>query len=101
MGDQLVGPDRPEPGKRQHDQDDVGASNHSCVVHAVLLDNMRPEQIRNGAARIAKHPAPLVLEVSGGVTEASVRPLAEAGAQIISIGALTHSVTCLDFGLDL
>ncbi|MBC9956892.1 carboxylating nicotinate-nucleotide diphosphorylase [Yimella sp. cx-51] len=74
---------------------------HSAVVHAVLLDNMRPEQIRNGAARIAKHPAPLVLEVSGGVTEASVRPLAEAGAQIISIGALTHSVTCLDFGLDL
>ncbi len=71
------------------------------VVHAVLLDNMTPDQIADGAALVGKHPAPVVVEVSGGVNERSVRALAEAGADVISIGALTHSVRELDFGLDL
>lgn len=71
------------------------------VVHAVLLDNMTPGQITEGAALVRKHPVPVVVEVSGGVTETSVRALAEAGADVISIGALTHSVRELDFGLDL
>lgn len=71
------------------------------VVHGVLLDNMTPPQIREAVGLISQHQAPLVIEVSGGVTESRVRDLGEAGAQIISIGALTHSVTCLDLGLDL
>ena len=37
---------------------------------------------------------------SRGVGESTVRALAEAGPDIISIGALTHSVRCLDLGLD-
>lgn len=71
------------------------------VVHAVLLDNMGPEGVADGVALIRDHPAPVTVEVSGGVTEGSVRALAEAGADVISVGALTHSVTELDFGLDL
>lgn len=71
------------------------------VVHALLLDNMIPSQIAEGVALVRDHPAPVVVEVSGGVTKDSVRALAEAGADVISIGALTHSVTELDFGLDL
>lgn len=71
------------------------------VVHAVLLDNMGPDQVRDGVALVCAHPAAVIVEVSGGVTEDSVRALAQAGADVISIGALTHSVTELDFGLDL
>lgn len=71
------------------------------VVHAVLLDNMTPAQVAEGVALVHDHPAPVVVEVSGGVTEDSVRALAEAGAEVISVGALTHSVRELDFGLDL
>ncbi|HNO40815.1 MAG TPA: hypothetical protein PKL71_10365 [Marmoricola sp.] len=43
----------------------------------------------------------MLVEVSGGVNEESVRALAESGPDLISIGALTHSVACLDLGLDL
>ena len=71
------------------------------VVHGVLLDNMTPDLIREAVGLIDDHPAALVIEVSGGVDETTVRGLAEAGAQIISIGALTHSVRTLDIGLDL
>ncbi|MGN6414197.1 carboxylating nicotinate-nucleotide diphosphorylase [Flexivirga sp.] len=71
------------------------------VVHAVLLDNMEAWQVAMGVAHIRRHPAPLVAEVSGGVDEETVQELARAGADAISVGALTHSVRCHDFGLDL
>ncbi|RNI20435.1 carboxylating nicotinate-nucleotide diphosphorylase [Flexivirga caeni] len=71
------------------------------VVHAVLLDNMQAWEVGTCVARIRRHPAPLISEVSGGVTEETVQDLARAGVDAISIGALTHSVRCHDFGLDL
>ncbi|NNG40480.1 carboxylating nicotinate-nucleotide diphosphorylase [Flexivirga sp. ID2601S] len=71
------------------------------VVHAVLLDNMVPMQIADGVELVRRHGAPVVIEVSGGVNERTVRDLALAGPDLISIGALTHSVRCHDFGLDL
>lgn len=77
------------------------ARGEAPVAHGVLLDNMTPALVRDGVERVARHTAPLVVEVSGGVNESTVRALAQAGPDIISVGALTHSVTCLDFGLDL
>lgn len=71
------------------------------VCHAILLDNMTPGQVAEGVGRARSHPAPLVVEVSGGVNRETVRPLAEAGPDLISVGALTHSARCLDVGLDL
>lgn len=71
------------------------------VVHAVLLDNMGADLISRGVAQVRDHPAPMVVEVSGGVDAGAVRELAEAGPDVISIGALTHSAGCLDFGLDI
>ncbi|CAG7573560.1 nicotinate-nucleotide pyrophosphorylase [carboxylating] [Barrientosiimonas humi] len=71
------------------------------VCHAILLDNMTPGQVADGVRRARSHPAPLVVEVSGGVNRKTVRPLAEAGPDLISVGALTHSARCLDVGLDL
>lgn len=71
------------------------------VVHAVLLDNMGPDELAQGVAMVRAHAAPIVVEASGGVREETVRGLADAGVDVISVGALTHSVRCLDLGLDL
>lgn len=67
-------------------------------VEIVLLDNMSPEQVRQ-AALLAKE-AGVMVEVSGGITLDTVREYAEAGADVISVGAVTHSVRSVDIGLD-
>lgn len=64
----------------------------------VLLDNMGPGQVSEAAARATGRAR---IEVSGGVTLASVRALAEAGAELISVGSLTHSAPALDLSLTL
>ncbi len=70
---------------------------------AVLLDNMDPGDRRRGdrAWRTATPPGPILTEVSGGVTLATVGAYAAAGPDRISVGALTHSAPALDLGLDL
>lgn len=66
-------------------------------VDAILFDNMTPEQVRRGVEMIAGRA---VTEVSGGVRLETVRAYAEAGADVISSGALTHSTPALDIGID-
>lgn len=66
----------------------------------VLLDNMRPEQLRQ-AVELRDGTAPGVqLEASGGVNLDTIRAIAETGVERISVGALTHSAASLDVGLD-
>ena len=65
---------------------------------AVLLDNMTPDDMRR-AVSIADGRA--LLEASGGVTLDTVRAVAETGVDLISVGALTHSVRALDISLDM
>lgn len=66
----------------------------------VLLDNMPPDVLRRAVAlRDAAAPATL-LEASGGVNLSTVRAIAEAGVDRISVGALTHSAPALDIALD-
>ncbi|MDH7568785.1 MAG: carboxylating nicotinate-nucleotide diphosphorylase [Armatimonadota bacterium] len=64
----------------------------------LLLDNMTPAQMRECVALIAGRA---LTEASGGVTEENVRQVAETGVDLISVGALTHSVTALDLSLSL
>ncbi len=66
-------------------------------IDAVLLDNMTPDQLRQAVALIAGR---VTTEASGGVSLATVRGIAETGVDLISVGALTHSATVLDLGLD-
>lgn len=66
-------------------------------VDAVLLDNMGPDDLRRAVGMVAGR---MVTEASGNVTLATVRAVAETGVDVISSGALTHSVTNLDVGLD-
>lgn len=67
-------------------------------VDVVLLDNMAPETLRKAVALI---DGKCVSEASGGVNLDTVRAIAETGVDLISIGALTHSVRAIDFGLDI
>ena len=63
----------------------------------VLLDNMDTETVKVAVSR-AKGKA--LTEASGGITLPRVTELARAGVDLISVGALTHSVTAADIGLD-
>ena len=65
---------------------------------AILLDNMPPALVRRARARV---PATILLEASGGITLANARAYAEAGADRLAIGALTHSAPALDLSLGL
>jgi nicotinate-nucleotide pyrophosphorylase (carboxylating) len=64
----------------------------------ILLDNMSPQlcaeaiSIINGATKS---------EASGGITLENAKAYAESGVDFIAIGALTHSSSVLDIGLDL
>ena len=65
----------------------------------VLLDNMTPSQVEVAAARA--HGRGILVEVSGGITLATIADYARAGADLISVGALTHSAPAVDLGLDV
>ena len=41
------------------------------------------------------------MEASGGITLERIREIAATGVDVISVGALTHSVRALDLGLDI
>lgn len=69
-------------------------------VDFILLDNMSPDDMREAVAAAGKlgegRPK---LEASGNVTLDTVRSVAETGVDLISVGALTHSVKALDLSL--
>ncbi|HEX9456594.1 MAG TPA: hypothetical protein VF935_03110, partial [Candidatus Acidoferrum sp.] len=71
----------------------------SCGAEAILLDNQTPAE----AARlvsIARGVRPdCVIEISGGITLSNARAYAEAGADFLSSGALTHSAPAADLTL--
>lgn len=64
---------------------------------AVLLDNRSPAELRRAVERVAGRA---LVEASGGVTLETVRALAQAGPDLISVGALTHSAPALDVSLE-
>ncbi len=76
-----------------------------CGASAVLLDNMTPDQVAQCVAlvraRTAHSPGSILVEASGGVTLDSAPAYAAAGADLVSVGAITHSAPVLDLGLDL
>lgn len=67
-------------------------------IDAVLLDNMTPDQLAEAVRLVAGRA---ITEASGGVNLDTVRAIAEAGVDLISVGALTHSAAVLDIGLDV
>jgi nicotinate-nucleotide pyrophosphorylase (carboxylating) len=65
----------------------------------VLLDNFTVAQTAEAVRR--RGSAPTLLESSGGLALANARAYAATGVDFLAVGALTHSVTALDVGLDL
>ena len=69
---------------------------------ALLLDNMSADEVRAVVAEVrAADPTRPLLEVSGGITLETIADYATSGADMVSIGALTHSAPVLDIGLDI
>ncbi len=70
----------------------------------IMLDNMTPETVREAVQIVNQHEPDerrTLLEASGGITLANVRAYAEAGADLISVGALTHSAPAVDISLKI
>jgi nicotinate-nucleotide pyrophosphorylase (carboxylating) len=72
-------------------------------VDVILLDNMdcpkmiQAVEMRDKAGKKGK----VDLEASGGVTIETVRSIALCGVERIAVGAITHSATAMDIGLDV
>lgn len=64
----------------------------------ILLDNMTVKQLASAVRRInGRVPA----EASGGVSLQTVRAIADTGVDLISVGALTHSVAAVDLSMEI
>jgi nicotinate-nucleotide pyrophosphorylase (carboxylating) len=66
-------------------------------AESILLDNFSLDDLR---AAVAQTEGRAILEASGGVTLDTIRAIAETGVDVISVGAITHSATNFDLGLD-
>lgn len=64
----------------------------------IMLDNMTPEEILRCKAEIAGRA---VIEVSGGVNKSNLESYCKTGVDVISMGALTHSVPAKDLSLKI
>ncbi len=67
----------------------------------IMLDNMGPDQVEACVALVRAAGSDALVEVSGRVSLNSAPLLAGAGADLVSVGALTHSAPVLDLGFDL
>ena len=70
----------------------------TCAVDVIMLDNMGIEEMREAVLYIDQRA---IVEASGGIQVELLREVAETGVDLISIGALTHSVKAMDFSLDI
>ena len=70
-------------------------------AEAILLDNMTPAQVKTSVERIRKENRWIPVEASGGIVLGNIREYAEAGADFISVGALTHSAKAADISMTI
>ena len=68
----------------------------SAGADIIMLDNMSCEDMTKAVQRVNGR---VMLEASGNVTAETIRGIAETGVDIISLGALTHSVKCFDISM--
>jgi nicotinate-nucleotide pyrophosphorylase (carboxylating) len=75
----------------------------ACAAGAtrLLVDNQLPETVGDWGRRARAFSPGIEIEATGGITLENVRDYAEAGADYISIGALTHSVEAADIALEV
>ena len=69
----------------------------------VMLDNMTPDTMEKiiQTARKSQRAEHVMFEASGGITNDTIKAVAAAGVNLISVGALTHSAAAVDISLDI
>jgi nicotinate-nucleotide pyrophosphorylase (carboxylating) len=75
----------------------------ACAAGAtrLLVDNQTPDTVARWTRRARQLRPGIEIEATGGITLENVRAYAEAGADFVSIGALTHSVRAADLAIEL
>lgn len=68
----------------------------ACGVNVIMLDNMSPDEMKQACELV---DGKAKTEASGNVTLDNIREVAESGVDIISLGALTHSVKAFDISM--
>lgn len=68
------------------------------AIDVIMLDNMKPDEMKEAVKLIH---GKCKTEASGGITESTLRSVAECGVDYISMGALTHSAKSLDLSLKI
>ena len=67
----------------------------------LLVDNQSAETVGDWGRRSRALVPGMEIEATGGITLGNVRAYAEAGADFVSIGALTHSVKAADLAIEI
>ncbi len=70
-------------------------------AEAILLDNMTPARVKASVERVRQESRWIPIEASGGIVLGNVRQYAEAGADFVSVGALTHSAKAADISMSI
>ncbi|WP_396216081.1 nicotinate-nucleotide diphosphorylase, partial [Exiguobacterium sp.] len=70
----------------------------AAKVDIIMLDNRTPAEIKQLRQLIPPH---ITVELSGGITIDTLSDFADSGADVISLGALTHSATALDISMKI
>jgi nicotinate-nucleotide pyrophosphorylase (carboxylating) len=73
----------------------------SAGATRLLIDNQAPDTVRSWAERARRLRPDIEIEATGGITLENVRAYAAAGADFVSVGALTHSVKAADLGIEV
>lgn len=79
---------------------DTNADSYPCIV---MLDNRSADEVGRIIAALRSEELwdDILIEVSGGISEAGLEAYADSGVDAISIGALTHSCKALDLRCEL
>ncbi|MCK4327379.1 MAG: carboxylating nicotinate-nucleotide diphosphorylase [Candidatus Diapherotrites archaeon] len=73
----------------------------SLGADIVMLDNFSPANAKATVKELNKNYPDVCIELSGGINEKNIREFAKAGADYVSLGALTHTVKPLDFSMKI
>jgi len=70
------------------------------MADIVMLDNMRPEDIKKAVSIIRDRAKSIIIEASGGINLSTFEDFCRTGVDLISAGCLTHSAPSSDFSLE-
>ena len=70
-------------------------------IEAIMLDNMKLEEIKKAVNLIRRQERKIIIEGSGGINLENVADVAKSGVDLISVGSLTHSARNLNMRLEI